>query len=706
MNYRHLTLLVKTSAVLEITNPVGGVMGVIQTQQLSNIVFGTNTSQWQLSGTYTVLVQIGTCNTAQTTFQFTGLSGNISNPPPNQQPLPIPIPQAANEIDMTPGAGSSASAPCVAVNNCFTPNPLNIPPGTTVTWKNTDTISHYVSSGKSTDATTGTIFDSGNLIKPQGTYQFTFANAGTFNYFCTVHPWMTGQVIVGSRVQSPPTQPTPQSPSPQPNPQQSSPPTVSPSEPPVTPSLLVNKFAQTIQVGDEPMGIAYDSVKGEIFVANGGNGNGNRSVSVINDATNTVVSTIPLGSSAYVAYDSGKGEIFVTSTNSIGTGTVSVINDVTNTVVSTIPLGGQPNAVAYDSGKGEIFVTSTNSIGTGTVSVINDVTNTVVSTIPLGGQPNAVAYDSGKGEIFVTSTNSIGTGTVSVINDVTNTVVSTIPLGGQPNAVAYDSGKGEIFVANSFANTISVISDKTNTVIATVPVGLFPMDIAYDSTKGEVFVTVPNGIAVISDATNQIINPQTNTAVIPPTNTQIVQPTNPQPTSVFTPTQQDIQSINQAKASQTIAAEVNVGASQSTTTSIDSNVTVQTTSNTPDSLNVNVSAPSQTGPKVIAFNLNTTTVNVANLNQLGVMYDGKLIPPASNMDAILHAKPTDSPSFAIVVTQSGVQVLVLVPHFSTHTITIMNMSQIMAPTVPEFSFATIILVIATFSIVFIPKIRR
>ena len=260
------------SAVLEITNPVGGVMGVIQTQQLSNIVFGTNTSQWQLSGTYTVLVQIGTCNTAQTTFQFTGLSGNISNPPPNQQPLPIPIPQAANEIDMTPGAGSSASAPCVAVNNCFTPNPLNIPPGTTVTWKNTDTISHYVSSGKSTDATTGTIFDSGNLIKPQGTYQFTFANAGTFNYFCTVHPWMTGQVIVGSRVQSPPTQPTPQSPSPQPNPQQSSPPTVSPSEPPVTPSLLVNKFAQTIQVGDEPMGIAYDSGKGELFVTNFGAG--------------------------------------------------------------------------------------------------------------------------------------------------------------------------------------------------------------------------------------------------------------------------------------------------------------------------------------------------------------------------------------------------------------------------------------------------
>jgi predicted secreted protein with PEFG-CTERM motif len=175
--------------------------------------------------------------------------------------------------------------------------------------------------------------------------------------------------------------------------------------------------------------------------------------------------------------------------------------------------------------------------------------------------------------------------------------------------------------------------------------------------------------------------------------------------SVFTPTQQDIQNINQAKVNQIIAAEVNVDTNQSTTT-IDNNVSVQTTSNTPDSLNVNVSAPSQTGPKVIGFNLNATTVNLQNLNNLGVMYDGKLIRPAPNMDAILHAKSTDNPSFAIVVTQSGVQVLVLVPHFSTHSITIMNMSQVITPAIPEFPFAAIVLVIATFSIVLISRMKQ
>ncbi|HJW19752.1 MAG TPA: plastocyanin/azurin family copper-binding protein [Candidatus Nitrosotalea sp.] len=113
--------------------------------------------------------------------------------------------QTANEIDMVKGAGASASADCVTANNCFSPNPLTVAPGTTVTWKNTDTVSHYVTSGKPSDETTGSVFDSGNLIKPGGTYQFTFANAGTFDYFCSVHPWMTGQVIVGATSTTPST---------------------------------------------------------------------------------------------------------------------------------------------------------------------------------------------------------------------------------------------------------------------------------------------------------------------------------------------------------------------------------------------------------------------------------------------------------------------------------------------------------------------
>ena len=103
----------------------------------------------------------------------------------------------STEVDIQAGAGASASAACVTTSNCFNPNPVTVAPGDEVDWKNGDTVSHTVTSGKLSDDNAGSLFDSG-LIKKNADFTFTFANAGTYDYFCTVHPWMTGQVIVGA----------------------------------------------------------------------------------------------------------------------------------------------------------------------------------------------------------------------------------------------------------------------------------------------------------------------------------------------------------------------------------------------------------------------------------------------------------------------------------------------------------------------------
>ena len=271
-----------------------------------------------------------------------------------------------------------------------------------------------------------------------------------------------------------------------------------------------NSVVASVPVGIGPYAVAYDSGKGEVFVANdnatvflGYSGNGN--VSVISDATNTVVATVPVGyDPSGVAYDSGKGEVFVTSGNN-----VSVISDTTNKVVVTVPVGTSPAGAAYDSGKGEVFVANTDS---NNVSVINDTTNTIVATVTVGDNPYGVAYDSGKGEVFVTNSNYYSVGSnVSVINDTTNTVVATVAVGTAASGVAYDSGKGEVFVTHGEYNTVDVISDATNTVVATavttVDVSDSPNSVAYDSGKGELFVTDYSfgGVQVISDASNTVV---------------------------------------------------------------------------------------------------------------------------------------------------------------------------------------------------------
>ena len=66
---------------------------------------------------------------------------------------------------------------------------LTVKVGKTVTWVNKDTVTHTVTSDGSS------LFDSGFM--PTGaTFQFSFKTAGTYPYYCTVHPFMKGTIVV------------------------------------------------------------------------------------------------------------------------------------------------------------------------------------------------------------------------------------------------------------------------------------------------------------------------------------------------------------------------------------------------------------------------------------------------------------------------------------------------------------------------------
>lgn len=73
-------------------------------------------------------------------------------------------------------------------NFTFTPKELTVAVGTTVRWVNHDDIPHTVVEKKTT-------FRS-KALDTDDSYSFTFTSAGTFDYFCGLHPHMVGQVIV------------------------------------------------------------------------------------------------------------------------------------------------------------------------------------------------------------------------------------------------------------------------------------------------------------------------------------------------------------------------------------------------------------------------------------------------------------------------------------------------------------------------------
>jgi plastocyanin len=86
-------------------------------------------------------------------------------------------------------SGNSSASPEVAIKGfAFSPATLTIKVGTTVKWTNQDSVAHTVTSD------TG-LFDSGDLAAGD-TFIFTFTQAGTFAYHCTMHPSMTATIVV------------------------------------------------------------------------------------------------------------------------------------------------------------------------------------------------------------------------------------------------------------------------------------------------------------------------------------------------------------------------------------------------------------------------------------------------------------------------------------------------------------------------------
>jgi nitrite reductase (NO-forming) len=117
--------------------------------------------------------------TGNTTTTSGNITGNTTSAP------------GGNSITISPGSSVPSNG------KFFVPETLTVSKGSTVTWTNKDSTLHTVTSGspESGNSGTGTVFDSSYLAAGK-TFQHQFNIAGTFDYYCTLHPYMKGKVVV------------------------------------------------------------------------------------------------------------------------------------------------------------------------------------------------------------------------------------------------------------------------------------------------------------------------------------------------------------------------------------------------------------------------------------------------------------------------------------------------------------------------------
>jgi len=99
------------------------------------------------------------------------------------------------KIDINMVVGSS-NVGCETNNMCYMPYNAALGIGGEAVWHNVDTMAHTVSSGTPAEGLDD-VFDS-SLVPAGGMFSYKFEEAGTYDYFCMVHPWMTGIVTVSA----------------------------------------------------------------------------------------------------------------------------------------------------------------------------------------------------------------------------------------------------------------------------------------------------------------------------------------------------------------------------------------------------------------------------------------------------------------------------------------------------------------------------
>jgi len=257
-----------------------------------------------------------------------------------------------------------------------------------------------------------------------------------------------------------------------------------------------NTVVSTIGVGQRPLGVAITPDGSRAYVVN----RVSNSVSVIDTTSNTVVASVGVGHephSVAITPDGSRAYVGNFSSNS-----VSVIDTASNTVVSTIGCSS-PAGIAITPDGSRAYVANYNPSD---VSVIDTTSNAVVTTFGVGDGPQRIAITPDGSRAYVP--NSYYRTTVSVIDTASNTVVTTVGgLGQFPTGVAITPDGSRAYVSNAGPSNVSVIDTASNTVVTTVGVGSSPYDVAITSDGSRAYVanTGSNNVSVIDTTSNTVV---------------------------------------------------------------------------------------------------------------------------------------------------------------------------------------------------------
>lgn len=214
----------------------------------------------------------------------------------------------------------------------------------------------------------------------------------------------------------------------------------------------------TIQVGNNPLGIAQNTIYNTIYCVNAGSNN----ISVIDAGTNQVSNTIPVGGRPKsILWNPAVNKIYTANSDS---GTVTVINGASNTRLATVTTGTNPSVLALNSTNNKIYC---GFLLKDSIAVIDGFTNMTTKKIKTGNAAAILLWNSAGNKIY--SSQKWNNGGVSIIDGVTDTLIISYPIPWISN-VTCNTTNNKVYCGSQTEGVI-IIDGSTNQITDTLQFG-------------------------------------------------------------------------------------------------------------------------------------------------------------------------------------------------------------------------------------------
>lgn len=275
-----------------------------------------------------------------------------------------------------------------------------------------------------------------------------------------------------------------------------------------------NTVTTTIPVGQSPLGVAVNSAGTRAYVANFGTD----TVSVIDTSTNTVIDEIflPANSVQGIAVNASGSRVYAVGSSGAD-GQVAVIDTATDTIVSTIVVARMPRSAAVSLDGTRVYVGHSIDSANGSVTVIDAASNTVVTTIPVAAAPWGIVVNPAGTRVYVTHQQA-GVGHVTIIDAQANTVIATPAVPGGSYGVAINHAGSYLYVTNNtFDSSVSILDANCGEVVGNIVLPLvqgearqlYGISVTPDDSRVFVATTQPNhafnSVAVIQTSDNTVV---------------------------------------------------------------------------------------------------------------------------------------------------------------------------------------------------------